>query len=163
MKEELNQIPVPPIVTSTGVINTNEKIVSETVLEELKPYILRKLKAKELFPILNIFKKIGFERFKCFLQKQEVVDLFNKIRNKKTGEIAEDELVGVGSLAIETVQIILEGTAECENELFTILSNVSNLTIDEVKELDLDVLIGMIVDLIKENKDFIKAVSKYFK
>lgn len=155
----LNQIPTPNGV-GFGVVNTNEAIVPETVV--VKPYKLRKLKASELFPMLNIFKKIGLKNFTGLLQNEDIRNLIVKLKNGRAGEIAEDELVGVGSIVFEMAQIILDGAVNCENELFTIISNVSNLTVDEVKELDIDVLFEMIVDLIKENKDFIKAVSKLF-
>lgn len=163
MKNELNNLNQMPTSNGVGfnnVVNTNETIVTETVV--VKPYKLRKLKASELFPMLNILKKIGFKNFTGLLQNKDVRNLIGKLKNGQTGEIAEDELVGVGSIVFEIAQIILDGAINCENELFTILSNVSNLTVENVKELDIDILFEMIVDLIKENKDFIKAVSKLF-
>lgn len=166
MNNEFNQMP-----TSTGVgfnyaENTipSQSMSSKMVFQEqpvIKPYTLRKLKATELFPMLNIFKKIGFKKFTELLQNDEVKNIIGKIQNGK--EIADDDLIGIGSIIFEVLEIILDGAINCENEFFTILSNVSGMKLEEVKELDLGVIVSMVIDLVKNNMGFIKDVSKYLK
>ena len=54
---------------------------------------------------------------------------------------------------------------DCENEIFTLLANVSDLTVDEIKAFDLTSITKMVVDFVKkeEFKDFIGVVSELFK
>ena len=142
MNNGLNTMPIP---NGMGFNNAEN---------EMKPYTLRKLKATELFPMLNIFRKIGFKRFTEILQND---DIKNIIAGLKNGEIADDMLIGIGSIVFELLEVILDGAVNCENELFTILANVSGKKVEEVKQLDLDVMISMIIELVKDNMDFIKA------
>lgn len=159
MNNDLNQMPIPNGMGFNNVQNTIEG-VQPLVSEQPKPYTLRKLKATELFPMLNILRKIGFKRYTEILQND---DIKNIIAGLKNGEIADDTLIGIGSVVFELLEIILDGAVNCENELFTILANVSGKKVEEVKQLDLDVMISMIIELIKDNMDFIKAASKYLK
>lgn len=144
---------------------TSSRVGINNVVNELqpKPYTLRKLKASELFPMLNILKKIGFKKFTELLQNKDVKNIVIGFKNAESEEIADDTLIGIGSVVFELLEIILEGAVNCENELFTILANVSDKSLDEIKQLDLDIMIVMIVELVKENMDFIKAASKFLK
>lgn len=162
MNNELNQMPIPNGMGFNNVQNTIGTMQPE-VFEQPKPYTLRKLKATELFPMINILRKIGFKKFTEFLQNDDIKNLVARLKNEETGEIADDELVGIGSIVFELLEIVLDGVSNCETELFTILANVSGKTVEEVKQLDLDIMIYMIVELIKNNMDFIKAASKYLK
>lgn len=169
MNNEMNNYQMPISNTEMGFNNVENTYPSQTMSSEIvfqeqaKPYNLRKLKATELFPMLNILKKIGFKKFTTLLQNDDVKNVVTKLKDGESDKIASDDLIGIGSIIFEIAQIILDGTVDCENELFTILSNVSGLTTNEVRQLDLDILVQMIIDLVKENVDFIKAVSKYLK
>lgn len=137
--------------------------IKETPVEVLnvKPYTLRKLKATEFFPTLNILKKIGLNKFTSILQTATVKGVMEKVKTGETDEIADDGLIGFGSVVFEIAQVVLDGIVHCEDDIYTLLSNVSGLSIDDIKDFDMDVFLEMIIDLIKQNVDFIKVVSKY--
>lgn len=140
------------------------EIVEEEIKEEnVKPYTLRTLKAEDTFKVLAIFKKIGLKKFTTMLQNEQVQNVIKKIRNKESKDIENEQLFNVGSLVFEIGDVLLDGLANCENEVFILLDSVSNLSIDEIKDLEIADFLGMIIDVILENRNFLKAVSKYFK
>lgn len=140
------------------------EIIEEEIKEEkVKPYTLRTLKAEDTFKVLAIFKKIGLKKFTTMLQNEQVQNVIKKIRNKESKDIENEQLFNVGSLVFEIGDVLLDGLANCEREVFILLESVSNLSIDEIKDLEIADFLGMIIDVILENKSFLKAVSKYFK
>ena len=140
------------------------EIVEEEIKEEnVKPYTLRTLKAEDTFKVLAIFKKIGLKKFTTMLQNEQVQNVIKKIRNKESKDIENEQLFNVGSLVFEIGDVLLDGLANCENEVFILLDSVSNLSIDEIKGLEIADFLGMIIDVVIENRNFLKAVSKYFK
>lgn len=164
---EFNNVNQMPTSTGVGFNNVENAIPSQAMTsgmvfqEQPKPYTLRKLKATELFPMLNILKKIGFKKFTELLQSGDASNILGKL---KSGEkITDGDLINVGSFVFDILGVILDGATNCENEFFTILSNVSGLTVTEIKELDLDVLVAMVIELVKDNMGFIKDVSKFLK
>lgn len=140
----------------------NEVLNNEVAtVEVVKPYTLRKLQASELFPILTILRKIGIKNFTNLLQEDAVKTLIKKLKNGE--EIAESDYTEIGSIVFSAIDILIAGAEQCENELFKVLSNVSGKTLEEIGKLELDVLIAMIIEVIKTNMDFLKAVSKFLK
>lgn len=135
----------------------------EQIEEFIKPYTLRTLKAEDTFKVLAVFKKIGLKKFTTMLQNEQVQNVIKKIRNKESKEIENDQLFNVGSLVFEIGDVLLDGLANCESEVFTLLSSVSNLSVDEIKGLEISDFLGMIIDVVLENKNFLKAVSRYLK
>ncbi len=133
------------------------------LIELEKPYTLRHLQASEFFPTLTILRKIGFKNFTRLLQSEDVKKVLTNIKNGETEKIAEDEMLGLGSIIFEVVDIVIGGLENCEEDIYKILSAVSGLSIADIKEFDIEVFTEMIIDLVKANVDFIKAVSKYLK
>lgn len=144
----------------TGVAPVLETVETTPISIEVKPYTLRKLKSVDLFPVLNIMKKIGVKKFTEVLRNEQTIEIFKKLNEEKTEQNA-DLMISMGAVLFEVAEIVISGLADCEQELFNLLSQVSGLPIAQIKEFDIEVFTGMIIDLIKENMDFIKAVSKY--
>lgn len=140
----------------TGVVPVEATPIS---IEEVKPYTLRKLKSTELFPVLNIMKKIGVKKFTEVLRNEQTVAIFKKLNEEKTENT--DLMISMGAVLFEVAEIIISGLADCEEEIFGLLSSVSGLSIAQLKEFEIDVFTEMIIELVKNNLDFIKAVSKY--
>lgn len=129
-------------------------------MEEPK-YILNKPKAPDIFTLANIIGKIGVNKFASVLKKEEVQDLVKDVSKKKSINSEDISMItGIGVFT-EIAQIILVGMPVCEEDVYKLLSNTSNLTIEEVKDLDGVTFIEMIIDFFKTNMDFIKAASKY--
>lgn len=123
-----------------------------------KKYEFRKLNAKDIPLMIKILTKIKLKRFADVLQSEQ-------IRNALSGKADENlSLVTGGTIILEFAQIILEGIGDCE-EIFEMLAQTSNLSRDEIEELDIDVLLEMIIDFIKKDEfvGFMKAVSKLMK
>ncbi len=137
---------------------TTENTTME-VVEIIKPYTFRKLCAKDVPLMIKILAKIKLNRFTDLLQNKNVVKMLS-------GNNEEDNntLVSGGTIILDAAQILFEGLGDCE-EIFEMLANTSNLSKDEVEALDIDVLMGMIIDFIKKEEflGFFKAVSKLIK
>lgn len=123
-------------------------------------YELKQLNSKHLFSMFRLISKFGIENFKGIFS-----DVQGSINSN--GEVDKDKLaqqVGM-EIIFSAVSIIVSNLGNCEKEVFDFLSNVSNLTVEEIAELPIDVLMTMIIDVIQkeEFKGFFLAVSKLFK
>lgn len=123
-------------------------------------YELKELNSKHLFSMFRLISKFGIENFK---------GIFNDVRGavNNNGEVDKEKLaeqVGM-EVIFGAVSIIISNLGNCEKEVYDFLADVSNLTVEEVAELKIDVLASMIIDVIKkeEFKGFFSAVSKSFK
>ena len=69
------------------------------------------------------------------------------------------------SVILEVADVLFNNIAKCENEVFQMLSQTSNLSVAQVKKLPFAQFTEMVIDFIKkeEFRDFIKVVSKLFK
>jgi hypothetical protein len=130
---------------------------------ETPKYILETPKATDVFTLASIIGKIGINKFSSILQKEEIQTLVKEVSKKKS--VSNDDISIIAGIGVftEIAQVILVGMPLCENEIYVLLSNTSNLTIDEVKKLDGVTFLEMIIDFFKKNVDFIKAASKYVK
>ncbi len=137
--------------------------VKNEVVEEMQKYILHTPKAPDIFTMANIIGKIGVNKFASLLKKEEIQTLAKDVTKKKN--ISSDDISMITGIGVftEIAQIILVGMPLCEEDIYKLLSNTSNLTIEEVKELDGVTFLEMIIDFFKRNTDFIKAASKYVK
>lgn len=117
----------------TGV----EEIPVETLVE--KPYTLRRLKDKDLFPLLRILKKIGLKNFKeAFMQ---VAD------GKKT-------LKEIGALAVlDMADIFVSNIESAETEIYELWSDISGIEVEAMKDMEFGTLPLMIYDSFSEVKD----------
>lgn len=123
-------------------------------------YELKQLNSTHLFSMFRLISKFGIENFKGIFS-----DIQGSINSN--GEVDKDKLaqqVGM-EIIFSAVSIIVSNLGNCEKEVFDFLSNVSNLTVEEIAELPIDVLASMIIDVIQkeEFKGFFLAVSKLFK
>lgn len=145
-------------------ITTAEELqTTAEVTAEEKKYEFRKLGASDLFTMVSIISKIGVNKFTNCLKSEGVQDLVKDLADKKTINTADISLIAGGGVLFEVVQIILEGMPKCENEIYILLSNTSNLSLEEVKALDAVTFFEMITDFVKKEEfmDFIKAASKF--
>lgn len=134
--------------------------IKEAVTETPK-YILHTPKATDVFTLAKIIGKIGVNKFSSLLQKEEIQALAKDVSKKKS--ISNEDISMITGIGVftEIAQIILVGMPVCEDDIYKLLSDTSNLTIDEVKELDGVTFLKMIIDFFKRNMDFIKDASKF--
>ena len=157
--------------TKTEVIQ--EEIV-ETVETVEKPYTFRLLGAPDIFLMAKIIKQIGIKEFKaCFksdgiksLVQNMIMDEKAKGDDNKDGDDNDSNFISVGvGVALEIADVILGNLPKCENDIYQMLSQTSNLTVEEIKAPGNAVMfVEMVIDFIKkeEFRDFFGVVSRLF-
>lgn len=128
--------------------------------ETNKKYELRKLNASDIFPMSRIIGKIGIDEFgKCF----ESAAVQQIIKNG-TGKESIQDAAGI-QVVLEIANIIISNLGNVEKEIFQFLSNISGLSLNEVKNLEMAEFAVMLIDVVKKEEfmDFFKVVSKLFK
>ncbi|NBJ99242.1 hypothetical protein D5282_18520 [bacterium 1xD8-48] len=143
---------------------------------EEKPYKFRKLNSTDLFPMIKVISKVGVdELIRAF--DDEVVSEIRDAREQGEAEQKSSEtdekllqkedtyfLVGV-KIALKVANKILERLPSCEQEIYLLLASVSGMTVKEVKNLEINVFMEMILDFVtkEEFADFFRVASKYIK
>lgn len=145
--------------------------MSETTLEmvqpevAVKPYTFRLLGAPDIFLMAKIINQIGIKEFKTCFESDGINNLIQQMMTKEEkGDDSNIVSVGVG-VAMEIASVILGNLPKCENDIYQMLSQTSNLTIEEIKAPGNAVMfLEMVIDFIKKDefRDFIKVVSKLF-
>ena len=147
--------------------------------EPVKPYTLKRLQSRDIFPMLRILSKINFKELKACFSSPEIAAAVAKLSETKGTEGEEgkkgeedkknaaDEIfsaVGVG-VVLDVAGVIINNIPYCEKELYSFLSQLSGMEIEDIMNLDAVVFFEMIVDVIKkpEFKDFIKVASGLLK
>ena len=152
--------------------------MSETIIEPVqleaaepvKPYAFRTLGGEDMFLMFRIIGKIGLKEFNACLESDGIKGLVAALMGEKLAKADDGEdspavSVTYISVVLEVADVLFNNIAKCENEVFQMLSQTSNLSVEQVKELPLAQFMEMVIDFIKkeEFKDFIKVVSKLFK
>lgn len=120
-----------------------------------RPYTLRTLKDKDLFPMLKILKKIGIKDFK---------DAFIQSRSDKQAVDGEEVVKNIGILtAFDIADILLGNLEKAEIEIYAMWSDISGIPTDEMKEMEFGTLPLMIMDTFSNvrNSSFFKVLSKF--
>jgi hypothetical protein len=135
-----------------------EKQESDITID--KVYTFRTLNSTDLFLMFKILGKIGINDFTKSFDKNTVKDMIQSTKGAKDAST----VVGI-SVMLEMANVIIGNLPKCEVEIYQMLSNTSNLTVEQVKNLDFATFTEMVIDFVKkeEFKDFIKVVSKLFK
>lgn len=134
-----------------------------TEVIEKPAYTFRRLNSKDTFLMFRILSKIGLqELLESFDEKtiKQITALSGAGADKETAS----NMFGL-SIVLNVANAIINNIPKCEDEIFQMLSNTSNLSIEQVQELDFVVFAQMIIDFIKkeEFKDFFMVVSGLFK
>ena len=144
----------------------NLEMVQPETEAAVKPYTFRPLGGEDVFLMFKIIGKIGVKEFNACFENDGIKHLVARLMGEKM-EKEDDASVSVTyiSVVLEVADVLFNNIAKCENEVFQMLSQTSNLTVAQVKKLNLADFTEMVLDFIKkeEFKDFIKVVSKLFK
>ena len=131
-------------------INKTNEII-ETVEEAAeKPYTLRRLKDKDLFPILKIIAEVFPDDL-----AQILVQITTKEKNVNE--------VGV-AVVTKLVIAILKNIHKVHDDLYALLADVSGISAKDIEEMEFGTTPMMIWEIIKneQNAGFFKALSKLF-
>ena len=148
--------------------------MTETIIEtaqpemeaEAKPYTFRTLGGSDVFLMFRIIGKIGVKEFNACFENDGIKHLVAGMMGEKALQKDEASVsVTYISVILEVADVLFNNIAKCENEVFQMLSQTSNLTVAQVKKLPFAQFTEMVIDFIKkeEFRDFIKVVSKLFK
>ena len=137
--------------------------MTEQVIE--KKYEFRQLGAKDMFLMFNIISKIGLNEFATVFDNGGIVEV---VKRMSEDEKASDSgaMVAVATVAMDIAHIILGNIGKCEDEIYKLLAQTSNLTVKEITaEGNAVMFLEMVIDFCKKDEfpAFFKAVSKLFK
>jgi hypothetical protein len=153
MKKELEK--------NTEIMEQETQEMEAVEMEAEKPYTFRQLATEDIFPMFKLLNKMGIRDLKNDDGLKNVLFMF--MGGSASGKIDVEKL---GSdMFIEIAAIITESIPKCEAELYTILSNTSDLSVEDIKTQSPATTMEMIIDFIKKEEfaDFFKVVLKLFK
>lgn len=113
-----------------------------------KPYTLRRLKDKDLWPVLDIIGKVFPENLSA---------VFVSIATKqKTVEEAG------GMVLMKLIMAVIRNLPTVHDEVYSLLSDVSGIPAEEIEEMEFGTTPSMIWDIVQNEKNasFFTAVSK---
>lgn len=120
---------------------------------------LGKFKSTDIIIMATMLSKIGLGKVTDVFGKENVLKILG---DKKKEDAAA--VVGVG-ITFQVAEIILGNLEKCQTELFQLLSNVSGMSVEEIKELDAVDFFELIVAVVEmpQFKDFMKVASRLLK
>lgn len=132
----------------------------EPTEQEVKPYKLRRLCAKDIFTMSKIISKIGIREFKECFESESVQQAIAQMSEGKGNATT----VGIG-VALEIANVIIRNLSMCEKDIYNFLADLSGIEVNAIMHIDMGIFLQMIIDVIKkeEFKDFFGVVSKLFK
>ena len=123
--------------------------------EVKKPYEFRQLKADDLFLVLNLVKKIDLKSLSQAYQNG--IDKFFDFKGEN--KVDDKEYAEVGMAMFNVAQIIIERITECKDEIYALLVATSNLSLEQIKNLDITTFITMIKDFVTQ-KEFTELFTQ---
>lgn len=123
-----------------------EVMMQDEVME--KPYTLRRLKDKDLFPILGILSEVF---------PDELSKVFVQLSTK------EKSVQEVGAMAVlKMVLAVLKNMDKVQDEVYALLSDVSGIPAADIQEMEFGTTPMMIWDIVnnEKNSGFFKVLSK---
>ena len=120
---------------------------------------LGKFKSTDIIIMATMLSKIGLGKVTDVFGKENVLKILG---DKKKEDAAA--VVGMG-ITFQVAEIILGNLEKCQTELFQLLSNVSGMSVEEIKELDAVDFFELIVAVVEmpQFKDFMKVASRLLK
>ena len=113
-----------------------------------RPYTLRRLKDRDLFPILNIISQVF---------PDELAQVFAQLSTK------EKSVQEVGALAImKMVLAVLKNMDKVQDDVYNLLSDVSGIPAADIPEMEFGTTPNMIWDIVnnEKNNGFFRVLSK---
>lgn len=120
-----------------------------TMTEEMnKNYTLRRLKDKDLWPVLDIIGKVFPDELSAVF-----VDI-------ATGEKSVKEVGAI--VTMKLIVAVIRNLKTVHDEVYAFLSDVSGLTVEEIEEMEFGTTPSMLWDIVKNEKNngFFKVLSK---
>lgn len=134
-------------------IRTQEETLEQEETVE-RNYELRRLKDRDLFPILGIVAVIF---------PDNLAEIFRKAVAKGGDKEKVVEEIGVDAV-VRIVQAIMRNMDRVEDDVYSLLSSVSGIPAEEIQDMPFGTTPMMIYDIInsEKNNGFFKVLSKLF-
>lgn len=122
--------------------------MENTVMTEEKPYTLRRLMDKDLWPVLDIIGKVF---------PGDLSAVFAEIAS---GHKSVQEVGAV--VAMKLIMAVIRNMNTVHDEVYAFLSDVSGIPVNEIEEMEFGTSPMMIWDIVKNEKNasFFKVLSK---
>ena len=127
-------------------MNNQEIREQEEVME--KPYTLRRLVDRDLFPILGIISEVF---------PDDLAKVFVQVSTK------EKSVQEVGAMAVmKMVLAVLKNMDKVQDDVYALLSDVSGIPAEDIKSMEFGTTPMMIWDIVdnEKNNGFFKVLSK---
>ena len=130
----------------------------------MEGYEVRRLCAKDVFPMSRVISKIGVNEFKQAFDPDVIATAVNKLtgqEGKKDDTTAT--IIGVG-VALDMLNIVLGNLGKAEHEIYVFMAGPLQMTPEQVEDLPLDDFTELIYEIFTspEFGGFMKVVSKLF-
>ena len=121
---------------------------------------LRKLCAKDLFPMMKIVSKIKIREFKNCFDSINAGDGINAEDGLKTPETIIRR-IGIEA-AFNIADVVLTNIGCCENDVYSFFADLSGMKPSEIKHLEMSEFAEMFIQLVtkEEFRDFFTVVSR---
>lgn len=135
----------------SGTKKKEEVVQVEAVETVERPYTLRKFKDSDLFPLLQILKKVGIKDFKDAF--------FQMASGEKTAEAVGFDVI------FDMAEVLIGNMEKVQNEVYTLYADMSGIPQEELREMEFGTIPLMIMDSFSEVKNtaFFKVLSKFLK
>lgn len=129
-------------------------------------YSIRKPKAKDLFIVSKIIKGIGLKNIADCFKSEELKDFADKLKgeNKET-DFTDEQTMKAGAIIMMNIgDLVLDKLDDVKDDLIKFMSNLTEMTVNEIEDLSLSDFAEIFLKIIKEPDfaDFIKVVLKSF-
>ena len=135
------------------------------IIEEPKPYTFKKLSSKDVFLMFKIISTIGINEFTACFENGNVLKAITAMTDEEK-ESDTGALMVASTTLLEVGNVILTNLPKCENEIYQLLVNCSDVSMAKLTAKGNAVMfIEMVVDFFKKEEfpAFFKVVSKLFK
>lgn len=127
---------------------------------------MRNLKSTDIFPMVGILNKIGFSEIKDMLTPEKIKDLIKAMKNQDEDQDEDldfSTILGF-NLIFEIATIIFANLGKCKDDLYNLLSDVSEKPVKELEEIPPADFLELIIEVLQKPEfgDFFKVVSKFF-
>ena len=110
-------------------VEETTEMVEETEVVVEKPYTFRKLSSTDMFLMFTIISKIGINEFMACLEGDSLKNLVKALMSKEDNN---DDIYIMGAVAgsLEIANVIFRNLHKCENEIYKLLEQTSNMTVE---------------------------------
>lgn len=152
-------------MTQEEVAQMIDEVLPETPTVE-RPYTLRKLQDSDLFPLLQLLRKLGFKDMKETFNKYKGTVRFNKKDYESEEEAAKalkelKEKAGT-DIVFDMADFVLSKLDTHSDAIYDFFASMAGVPADAIKQMEFGTLPLMIYDTFSEVKNtaFFKVLTK---